>query len=105
MLAPAGLGLGMDAGGRFEEILEEAVLPLRSGDVFLFFTDGLTEAMNERSELFGESRLRELMENVSGTGDGPPVAELKERILAEIRRFAGGAAPQDDLTLVILKVV
>ncbi len=104
MLAPAGLGLGMDAGGRFEEILEEAVLPLRSGDVFLFFTDGLTEAMNERSELFGESRLRELMENVGGAADGMPVAELKERILAEIHRFVGGAAPQDDLTLVILKV-
>ena len=105
MLSPAGLGLGMDAGDRFEEILEEAVLPLRTGDVFLFFTDGLTEAMNERSELFGESRLRELMESVGGTGDGTPVAELKERILAEIRRFVGDAAPQDDLTLVILKVV
>jgi serine phosphatase RsbU (regulator of sigma subunit) len=105
MLSPPGLGLGMDPGARFEEILEEAVLPLRSGDVFLFFTDGLTEAMNERAELFGESRLRELMESVGGGGDGMPVAELKERILAEIRGFVGGAAPQDDLTLVILKVV
>ena len=104
MLAPAGLGLGLDPGARFEEILEEAVLPLRVGDVFLFFTDGLTEAMNEQSELFGESRLRELMESVGGARDAMPVAELKERILAEIRRFVGGAAPQDDLTLVILKV-
>ena len=105
MLAPAGLGLGIDPGDRFEEILEEAVLPLRSGDVFLFFTDGLTEAMNERSELFGELRLRELMESAGEAGDGMPVAELKERILTEIRRFVGGAAPQDDMTLVILKVV
>ena len=105
MLAPAGLGLGIDPGDRFEEILEEAVLPLRSGDVFLFFTDGLTEAMNERSELFGELRLRELMESAGEAGDGMPVADLKERILAEIRRFVGGAAPQDDMTLVILKVV
>jgi serine phosphatase RsbU (regulator of sigma subunit) len=105
MLAPAGLGLGIDAGDRFEEILEEAVLPLCGGDVFLFFTDGLTEAMNERSELFGELRLRELMESAGEAGDGLPVAELKERILAEIRRFVGGAAPQDDMTLVILKVV
>jgi sigma-B regulation protein RsbU (phosphoserine phosphatase) len=105
MLTPPGIGLGMDPGERFEAILEEAVLPLRSGDVFLFFTDGLTEAMNERAELFGELRLRELMESGGETGRGAPVAELKERILAEIRRFVGGAAPQDDLTLVILKVV
>jgi len=105
MLAPPGIGLGMDSGARFEAILEEAVLPLRSGDVFLFFTDGLTEAMNERSELFGELRLRELMESAGETGGGAPVAELKESILAEIRRFVGNAAPQDDMTLVILKVV
>jgi serine phosphatase RsbU (regulator of sigma subunit) len=104
VLAPPGLGLGMDAGDRFEQILEEAVTPLRSGDVFLFFTDGLTEAMNERSELFGESRLRELLESGVGAGEGA-VAELKERILAEVRRFVGSAAPQDDMTLVILKVV
>jgi serine phosphatase RsbU (regulator of sigma subunit) len=105
MLTPPGIGLGMDPGERFEAILEEAVLPLRSGDVFLFFTDGLTEAMNERSELFGELRLRELMESGGETGGGAPVADLKERILAEIRRFVGNAAPQDDMTLVILKVV
>jgi phosphoserine phosphatase RsbU/P len=104
MLTPPGIGLGMDPGARFEAILEEAVLPLRSGDVFLFFTDGLTEAMNERSELFGELRLRELMESGGESGGGAPVAELKERILAEIRRFVGDAAPQDDMTLVILKV-
>ena len=104
VLAPAGLGLGMDAGGRFEEILEEAVVPLCSGDVFLFFTDGLTEAMNEESELFGESRLREILER-GAAGDGAPVAELKDRILSEIRGFVGDVAPQDDLTLVILKVV
>jgi sigma-B regulation protein RsbU (phosphoserine phosphatase) len=104
MLTPPGIGLGMDPGARFEALLEEAVLPLHSGDVFLFFTDGLTEAMNERSELFGELRLRELMESTGETGGGAPVAELKERILAEIRRFVGDAAPQDDMTLVILKV-
>jgi serine phosphatase RsbU (regulator of sigma subunit) len=104
VLAPPGLGLGLDPGDRFEQILEERVVPLRSGDVFLFFTDGLTEAMNERSELFGELRLRELLES-DAEGGGLPVAELKERILGEIRRFVGTAAPQDDMTLVILKVV
>ena len=80
------------------------MVPLCSGDVFLFFTDGLTEAMNEESELFGESRLREILER-GAAGDGAPVAELKDRILSEIRGFVGDVAPQDDLTLVILKVV
>ena len=63
VLTPAGLGLGLDRGERFERVLEEAEVPLASGDLFLFFTDGLSEAMNTRSELFGEKRLRKILED------------------------------------------
>jgi sigma-B regulation protein RsbU (phosphoserine phosphatase) len=101
VLAPPGMGLGMDPGARFEEILEEAEVPLASGDVFLLFTDGLSEAMNVRSELFGEERLRDLL---AGALEGDEVV-LKDRILAEIRSFVGEAAQHDDMTMVILKVV
>jgi len=101
ILAPQGLGLGIDRGLRFEEILEEAEVRLVSGDVFLFFTDGLSEAMNESSELFGEGRLRGIIEQSDRLGS----EEIKERILAEIRSFVGGAAQHDDMTLVVLKVV
>ena len=101
ILAPAGLGLGMDRGERFEEILEEAEVPLVPGDTFLFFTDGLSEAMNGRAELFGERRLRDVLERDAGLAADP----LKDRILAEIRAFVGEAAQHDDMTLVLLKVV
>ena len=101
VLTPAGLGLGLDPGERFDEILEEAEVALEPGDVFLFFTDGLSEAMNERAELFGEARLRRILEQ----GQDLKSEQMKERILSEVRGFVGGAAPQDDLTLVLLKVV
>lgn len=100
VLTPPGLGLGIDAGARFEEILEEAEVPLRSGDVFVFFTDGLSEAMNGRAELFGERRLRDVVEASEALGS----EELKERILSAIRDFVGDAAQHDDMTLVVLKV-
>jgi serine phosphatase RsbU (regulator of sigma subunit) len=103
VLTPPGLGLGIDSGPRFDQILEEAEVPLRSGDVFLFFTDGLSEAMNGRAELFGERRLRDVIESADG-GSGDETA-LKDRILAEIRSFVGDAAQHDDMTMVILKVV
>ncbi|HUG52246.1 MAG TPA: SpoIIE family protein phosphatase, partial [Vicinamibacteria bacterium] len=103
VLIPPGLGLGIDPGARFEEILEEREVPLRTGDVFLFFTDGLSEAMNVRAELFGERRLRDVVEATDGGGQDE--SELKERILAEIRAFVGEAAQNDDMTMVILKVV
>jgi serine phosphatase RsbU (regulator of sigma subunit) len=100
VLTPQGLGLGIDRGDRFEKILEEAQVPLRPGDLFLFFTDGLSEAMNVKAELFGEQRLREILEQGEALGH----EELKERILSEIRAFVGAAAQHDDMTMVILKV-
>lgn len=101
VLAPQGLGLGIDRGEKFAALLEEAEVPLRSGDVFLFFTDGLSEAMNGRSELFGERRLRDILERSEALGS----EDLKEAILSEIRAFVGDAAQHDDMTLVVLKVV
>jgi sigma-B regulation protein RsbU (phosphoserine phosphatase) len=103
VLTPPGLGLGIDSGARFDEILEEAEVPLRTGDVFLFFTDGLSEAMNGRAELFGERRLRDVIEAADGPGEDE--SALKDRILAAIRAFVGEAAQHDDMTMVILKVV
>ena len=101
VLAPPGLGLGIDRGEAFDRILEEAEVPLDPGDLLVFFTDGLSEAMNPQSELFGERRLRDVIEQASQLGS----EELKERILAEIKRFVAGAAQHDDMTLVVLKVV
>jgi serine phosphatase RsbU (regulator of sigma subunit) len=101
ILAPPGLGLGLDPGDRFDAILEENEVPLEPGDFFLFFTDGLSEAMNAGSELFGEGRLRKILEDSGSLGS----EELRERILEEVRRFVGDALPHDDMTLVVLKVV
>jgi phosphoserine phosphatase RsbU/P len=103
VLTPPGLGLGIDEGTRFDAILEEAEVPLREGDLFLFFTDGLSEAMNGRAELFGERRLRDVIESAGSEGEEASV--LKDRILAAIRTFVGDAAQNDDMTMVILKVV
>ena len=103
VLTPPGLGLGIDEGARFDQILEEAEVPLRSGDLFLFFTDGLSEAMNGRAELFGERRLRDVIESAGNVGE--EASALKDRILTAIRTFVGDAAQNDDMTMVILKVV
>jgi serine phosphatase RsbU (regulator of sigma subunit) len=101
VLTPPGLGLGLDPGEGFERILAEEEVPLAPGDFFLFFTDGLSEAMNERSELFGEVRLRQILEDSEGLSS----EQLRARILEEVERFVGDAAPHDDLTMVVLEVV
>jgi sigma-B regulation protein RsbU (phosphoserine phosphatase) len=100
VLAPEGLGLALDRGSRFEEILTEESVVLESGDLFLFFTDGLSEAMNPRADLFGESRLREILERNSGLSP----EDLRERIIDEIFAFAEGEDQHDDMTMVLVRV-
>jgi serine phosphatase RsbU (regulator of sigma subunit) len=100
ILTPPGLGLGLDPGDRFDAILLEDEVELRPGDVFLFFTDGLSEAMNGQAELFGEGRLSRILADSAALSS----EEIRERILAEVRAFAAGAAQTDDMTMVILKV-
>jgi phosphoserine phosphatase RsbU/P len=94
------LGLKFDHGQKFDELLEESVIPLETGDLFVLFTDGITEAMNESEELFGEGRLGALIEEHAEL----PFEELRERILREVRAFAGEPGPHDDMTLILLKV-
>ncbi|MDE3155252.1 MAG: PP2C family protein-serine/threonine phosphatase [Acidobacteriota bacterium] len=102
VLAPDGLVLGLkiDDGRMFEQLLKEVTLPLHPGDVFLFFTDGISEAMNEGDDCFGESRLREISEAHANLSS----EELRERILREIEAFVGTAAQHDDMTMILLKV-
>ncbi len=94
------LGLKFDDGEKFRTALEEVTLPLETGDLFLLFTDGLSEAMGPNDELFGEGRLSTIIEEHSDL----PFEELRERILREVKAFAGEPGPHDDMTLILLKV-
>jgi phosphoserine phosphatase RsbU/P len=102
ILAPDGmvLGLRLDNGERFAALLAESTLRFNPGDLFVLFTDGISEAMNERADCFGETQLAELVEEHAHL----PIGELRERILREITAFVGGAPQHDDMTMILLKV-
>ena len=90
-----------NSGNTFKAVIQELELPLVHGDTFLFFTDGISEAMNGASELFGEGRLASILKEANALSSD----DLKERILHEVRVFAAGESPHDDMTMVIVKVV
>jgi serine phosphatase RsbU (regulator of sigma subunit) len=102
VLAPDGmvLGLNVDCAGLFERYLEELTLPVAAGDLFLFFTDGVCEAMDANGESFGEPRLVALM---GESPDRTPEA-IRDRLVSEVAAFVQGQPQHDDLTLVVLKI-
>ena len=66
----------------------------------MFYTDGITEAMNPESDLFGDARLAGLVAE-HGHLD---TADLRERILREIEAFVGVADQHDDMTMILIKI-
>jgi sigma-B regulation protein RsbU (phosphoserine phosphatase) len=85
---------------KFNDLLEEVQIPLHTGDVLVFYTDGITEAMNADSDLFGDVRLSRIVEEHGHLDSG----ELRERILREIEAFVGTADQHDDMTMILIKV-
>jgi len=72
---------------------------LKSGDLFVAYTDGVTEAMNADEEEFGEERLKELVK----LNRGEPVKEIISAICREVDQFAHGNQ-SDDFTLIVFRV-
>ena len=95
-----GIGLGLEKGDVFNKTLKEVELKIKSDQVFAFFSDGITEAMNENNELFGEAKLAEILKGKSQSSSSDVMAEVWN----EIKYFKGTAQPNDDMTMVIVKV-
>jgi len=70
------------------------------GDVFVLYTDGITEARNEKDQEFCEERLKELIIKNAEL----PAHKLKEKILQIYHDFCGNVNQVDDVSLVIVKV-
>lgn len=74
-------------------------LAMAPGDVVLFYTDGVTEAVNAADEPFGEERLLDVL----CTNRGRPAAEIADAIETAVREFTGDIQLYDDFTLVLIQ--
>jgi serine phosphatase RsbU (regulator of sigma subunit) len=102
MHAPDGLVLGLkiDDGEMFDAMIQEETLPLAADDLLVFFTDGISETMNDAFDCYGEPRLAKVVEQYSHL----PFEQLRSFIFADLRAFAGVADQHDDMTMILLKV-
>jgi sigma-B regulation protein RsbU (phosphoserine phosphatase) len=76
-------------------------IPIRIGDRFLLYTDGVIEPEDSNGKSFGDHRLEQV---VRDNGSRAP-AELLDQLLAEIHRWQPTAAQHDDITLIVVDVV
>ena len=79
--------------------LENSEIWLSAGDILVFYTDGLTEAMDLDFQEFGEARLRQaIFDSRQGSAN-----EIMQAIVEAMYQFVHGAEQHDDLTIVIVK--
>jgi sigma-B regulation protein RsbU (phosphoserine phosphatase) len=100
-IACCGVALGLiPETEKFGELIEEVSIPLKQGDRFLIYTDGLIDASDPQKDTYGFHRLSQLL-----AGDKDSDAEaLIAVIMADIKSFTRGAPYHDDLTILALQV-
>ncbi|MCG8306413.1 MAG: SpoIIE family protein phosphatase [Cytophagales bacterium] len=95
-----GLGLGILRDDQFNDFVEVNEIGYNSGDVLFLYTDGITEAKNQKHEEFGYERLMKFLEkNAFYSAD-----YIKEEILKTLYDFCGTSNLDDDITTLIVKV-
>lgn len=79
--------------------LEERKINIKSGDTVVFYTDGVTEAVNKEDEQFGEERLFKLVKKNKDLSAKEIVEIIKKTVIS----FSGDRSQFDDITLMVLK--
>jgi serine phosphatase RsbU (regulator of sigma subunit) len=98
---PSGIGIGLDKGELFDTSLEEIVIKINKDDLYFFFSDGVTELMNEQDELFGIDTLKLFMsEHKNETAK-----LIGNQLMNRLNSFRGEKVQYDDITFVLLKIL
>ena len=96
-LMTGGIVLGMMADMTFET----ATIQLQPEDRIVMFTDGVTEAVDQKDEEFGEGRVQSLMEKTKNDS----AQTVLDSIIAEVKTFSHGMSQADDITMVVVKAL
>jgi PAS domain S-box-containing protein len=84
----------------FAGFIEEVNIPLKEGDRYLIYTDGLTEAVDNDKNAYKTKRLLDLL----STNIGNTPEAMLDGIMNDVKLFANGAPYHDDLTIIALQV-
>ena len=98
-IASRGMAIGLDSGKNFDKAVKAESIKLEDDDVVVFYTDGVTEAMQISREEFSEKRLIDSISRAAGSA-----AEVVASILDSVNRFVGKARQHDDITILAIQV-
>lgn len=93
-----GMALGIDEEYRYEAFSQTG---WNSGDIILIGTDGIHETHNEAGDMFGQRRLRDIIRKHADQSS----ASIKKAIIESLQDYRKKASQEDDITLVVIKLL
>ncbi|MEE9168119.1 MAG: GAF domain-containing SpoIIE family protein phosphatase [bacterium] len=81
-------------------VYEEKEIPLNEGDLFVIYTDGVTETFNEDKEMFEETRFLQAVREVASEQAGATIEHVKKKL----HEFMGDASQSDDVAMIAVKI-
>jgi sigma-B regulation protein RsbU (phosphoserine phosphatase) len=98
-IAATGLALGIDPGDIFDQVVQDAIVPLGPLDTVVLYTDGVNEATDRAGREFGREKLIATLKAAGPLG----VDSLVKEVVEQVRRFSSGHAQNDDITIAVLQ--
>ncbi|MCC7299460.1 MAG: SpoIIE family protein phosphatase [Verrucomicrobia bacterium] len=99
-LDASGIAIGLADAEIFDGAIQDVSVQLEPGDVVVVYTDGVTEALNERNEEWGTNNLLQTINDESASGVDALIGAIRSRLA----RHVGAQQQHDDITLVALEV-
>lgn len=96
LFSTKGIALGIE---EFDSI-DIKTVTIEQGDFIVLYTDGITEALNQKDELYNEKRLIESIQNYHGES----CQELVNIIMDDLHKFVGDKEQHDDISLVVFRL-
>jgi len=100
LINPKGIALGLEKGELFRKVITEHHENLDREKVYIFYTDGFTEATNKYEEEYGLERMYKIVQDYSYCS----AKEIQQKLMEDVNKFIGKCKQHDDMTMVILKV-
>lgn len=98
-ISSPGMAVGMVSHEIFDTVIKDTSVSFHPGDAFVMYTDGITEATNEKDEEFGMNRLEEHLSASLKLS----VGKINQQVIDALEKFSGTTKNIDDLTLVTVK--
>jgi phosphoserine phosphatase RsbU/P len=98
-IKPPGMAVGIDSGDVFDRITRDFSVELERDDCLIFYTDGVTEALDAQGDEFGMDRMIQSVH--ASAANGAPA--IVNRLAEDVRNFMGSQPQHDDITLIAVR--